>query len=258
MRLQDKSIVVTGSTTGIGEAMARRFIAEGAQVLVHGRDASRGKKIVDSLGSRAVLHVDDLSDPRAALRIAEAALEAFGKIDGLVNNAACTTRRDLQSTDAAFFDQLIAINLRAPLLLIRALVEALARTRGTVLNIGSVLGYCGESNLLAYCVSKGGLMTLSRNLADSLCHRGIRVNHLNVGWTLTENEYMVKVQDGMSERWPEQLPAEAAPSGRLIKPEEIAAAAVYWLSDESRPISGSVVELEQYPVIGRFPAKKEV
>ena len=258
MRLQGKSIIVTGSTTGIGEAMARRFVAEGAEVLIHGRDALRGNEVAAALGDRAVAHIDDLSDPRAAGRIIQAALNAFGKIDGLVNNAACTTRRDLQSTDADFFDQLISINLRAPLLLVKAMVDELSRTKGAVLNIGSVLGYCGEPFLLAYCISKGGLMTLSRNLADSLCYRGIRVNHLNVGWTLTKNEYEVKIRDGLSERWPEQVSAESAPSGRLIRPEEVAAAAVYWLGDESRPISGSVLELEQYPVIGRFPVKTEI
>ena len=96
-------------------------------------------------------------------------------------------------------------------------------------------------------------MTLSRNIANQLSAKGVRVNHINVGWTLTENEYQLKVGDGMADDWPETLPAEFAPSGALIKPEEIAAAAVYWMSDDSRPFAGSVVELEQYPVIGRIP-----
>ncbi len=100
-------------------------------------------------------------------------------------------------------------------------------------------------------------MTLSRNLADALGRDGVRVNHFNVGWVLTPNEYQVEDRRRPAARLARaQSPRTKAPSGRLIKPEEIAAAAVYWLGDESRPISGSVVELEQHPVIGRNPPKE--
>jgi len=76
---------------------------------------------------------------------------------------------------------------------------------------------------------------------------------LNVGWTLTENEYQVKMGDGLPADWPDHVPAYAAPAGRLTKPDEVAGAAVYWVSRESEPISGTVAELEQYPIIGRYP-----
>ena len=160
------------------------------------------------------------------------------------------------STDAAMFDRVMAINVRAPMLLIQAAIEHLKESRGCILNIGSINAYSGEGNLLAYSISKGGLMTLSRNLADALCHDGVRVTHFNVGWVLTPNEYHYKIADGLPKDWPEKVDRTSAPSGRLLKPEEIAAAAVYWLSDESRLISGTVLELEQYPVIGRNPTKK--
>ncbi|MEX2172061.1 MAG: oxidoreductase [Pirellulales bacterium] len=257
MRLQDKVIIVTGSTTGIGEAIARRCVAEGARVLVHGRDRKRGEELVAELGTSARLHVDDLADPAAAKRIVSAAVESWGRIDALVNNAATVSRSNLHTTTPEFFDQMIAINLRAPFLLIQAAHKWLKETRGAVLNIGSVNAYCGEANLLPYSMSKGGLMTMSRNLADALGPEQIRVTHFNVGWVLTENEYRVKVNDGMPKDWPEKVPREYAPSGRIMKPEEIAGAAVYWLSDESRPISGSVLELEQFPVIGRNPVKED-
>lgn len=256
MRLQDKVILVTGSTTGIGEAMARRFLAEGAKVVVHGRDAERGAALVAELGERAVLHVDDIADPAAPARMIESAVRAFGRLDGLVNNAALVTRSNLSNTDVALFDKLMAVNVRAPMLLIQAAWPHLKATRGAVLNIGSVNGHCGEANLLAYSISKGGLITLSRNLADALGRDGVRVNHFNVGWVLTPNEYKQKIADGLPADWPERIGLTKAPSGRLIKPEEIAAAAVYWIGDESRPISGSVLELEQHPVIGRNPPKE--
>jgi NAD(P)-dependent dehydrogenase (short-subunit alcohol dehydrogenase family) len=256
MRLKDKAIIVTGSTTGIGEAIARRCLAEGAKVLLHGRDVERGRAIANQFPGQTAFHNDDLADPGAPARIIKAAIDAFGKLDGLVNNAAWVVRSDLASTDAAMFDRVMAINVRAPLLLVQAAIEHLKQSRGCVLNIGSINAYSGEGNLLAYSVSKGGLMTLSRNLADALCHNGVRVTHFNVGWVLTPNEYHYKLADGLPKDWPEKVARTSAPSGRLLKPEEIAAAAIYWLSDESRPVSGTVLELEQYPVIGRNPTKK--
>ncbi len=257
MRLEGKAIVVTGSTTGIGRAIAERCVQEGARVLVHGRSEGRGRELVQKLGPRAMLHIDDLLDPSAAERIIASAMNSFGKLDAVVNNAAFVIRSDIHSTDAELFDKVIATNLRAPLLLIRAALEQLRKSNGCVLNIGSINAYCGEEALLAYSVSKGGLLTLSRNLGDTLnFHFGIRVNHFNVGWVLTDNEYRYKIEDGLPPDWPERLPRALSPSGRLIRPEEIAAASIYWLSDESRPISGSVVELEQFPVIGRNPPKE--
>lgn len=253
MRLHDQVILITGSTTGIGEHMARRFIAEGAKVILHGRDAGRGEALRAELGpERAAFQCGDLADASYPEQLAHDSLASFGRIDALVNNAALTTRGKIEETDAAFFDRILAVNTRAPLLLTRALLPALQASKGCVLNIGSVLAHCGQANLLAYSVSKGGLMTMTRNLADSLGPRGVRVNQLNVGWTLTENEYQVKLGDGLGEGWPERLPAYVIPLGRLLKPEDIAAAAVYWVGRESYPVTGTVAELEQYPLIGRY------
>lgn len=256
MRLKDKVILVTGSTTGIGEAIARRAITEGAKVVIHGRDVERGQAIVKEWPKQASLAVADLTQPSAAAQLVEAAVTAFGRLDALVNNAAAVTRSNLQSTDAAFFDRMMAVNARAPMLLIQAAYPHLKQSRGCVLNIGSINAYSGEKNLLAYSMSKGALMTMSRNLADALVYDHIRVNHFNVGWVLSDNEYKQKIQDGLPADWPENIDPQYAPSGRIIQPEEIAAASIYWISDESRPISGSVLELEQYPIVGRNPTKK--
>jgi len=257
MRLKDKAVIVTGSTTGIGEAMARRFVVEGARVLVHGRDRERGEKLMRELGAgKAALHVDALDDPEAASRTVDSAVRAFGKIDGIVNNAAWIIRSNLETTDAALFDRCMAINVRAPLLLIRAALPHLKRAQGAVLNIGSINGLCGEANQLAYSISKGALITMSRNLADALGRDRVRVNHFNVGWVLSPNEYKLKVSEGLPPDWHEHPPAAFAPSGKLMTPELIAAASVFWIGDESRPISGSVLEVEQYPVVGRNPLKE--
>ena len=253
MRLQDQVILITGSTTGIGEHMARRFVKEGAKVILHGRDAARGEALRNELGAdRAAFCQGDLAQADYPAKLAAEALAAFGRIDALVNNAAITSRGRIAETDAAFFDRMMAVNARAPMLLIRALFAELKKNQGVVLNIGSVLAHCGQANMLAYSMSKGALMTMTRNLADSLGMDRVRVNQLNVGWTLSDNEYQVKLGDGLGEGWPERLPAQVVPMGRLLMPEDIAAAAVYWVGRESFPVTGTVAELEQYPIIGRY------
>lgn len=253
MRLENKRIIITGSTNGIGAAMARLFVAEGAKVLLHGRDQSAGASMLAELGQAVALHIDDLADPAAPARIKEAALSAFGRIDGIVNNAAVSNRGTIENTTVDLFNRVIAVNLRAPLLLVQAALEELEKSNGTVLNIGSVVAHCGLINLLPYSISKGGLMTMTRNLALAMSTRGVRVNQMNVGWTLTPNEIKLQRSQGQPEDWLETLPEVARPSGNLLRPEEIAEAAVYWVSDVSHPITGTVFEAEQYPIIGRLP-----
>jgi NAD(P)-dependent dehydrogenase (short-subunit alcohol dehydrogenase family) len=257
MRLANKVIIITGSTTGIGKAIAFACVDEGAKVVIHGLEKDWGESVVNDLGrDKAVLYIADLSVEGAAASLVDVAIQAFGKVDAVVNNAAMVVSSDIHSTDAAFLQRVFAVNTIAPFLLIKAALPHLAIQKGSVLNIGSVNGWSGEPNLLAYSVSKGALMTLTRNLGDTL-HReeGVRVNLINPGWVLTETEVQRKKEQGLSQQWYKDLPAVYAPAGRILQPSEIAAAAVYWLSDESGPISGQVMELEQYPLIGRNPPK---
>ncbi len=255
MRLQDKVIIVTGSTGGIGKAIAVRAVAEGARVLIHGIDRGEGEKTAAALGAKAALHLDDLADPQSAPRIVAAAVAAFGRVDAVVNNAAIVPRSRLGSTSAELFDRTMAINVRAPLLLIQAAFAQLKATRGCVLNIGSINALSGEATLLDYSISKGALQTLSRNLANAHAEDGVRFNHFNVGWVLSEREYAMQIAEGQPADWPERIPKAFAPSGRIMKPEEIAAASVYWLGDESRPVNGAVVDLEQFCLYGRNAVK---
>lgn len=253
MRLLDKVIIVTGSCTGIGKAIARRCVAEGAQVVVHGLERDLGEAVVAELGDdKAVLHIEEITAEEAPQHLVDLALKTFGRLDAVVNNAAMVASSTIHTTDLALFQQVLAVNTLAPFALIKAALPYLQQQRGAVLNIGSVNAWSGEPNLMAYSVSKGALVTLTRNLGDTL-HReaGVRVNQINPGWVLTEREIERKREQGLASDWCQQLPAELAPAGRMLWPDEIAAAAVYWLADESGPVSGQIVDLEQFPFIGR-------
>jgi NAD(P)-dependent dehydrogenase (short-subunit alcohol dehydrogenase family) len=257
MRLQNKVIIVTGSTTGIGKAIALRCAAEGASIVLNGLEQGWGNELLAELGEeKAALLIEDISEDGAPERLVELAIKKFGRLDAVVNNAAIVASSNIHTTDKAFLQRMFAVNTIAPFSLIKAALPYLSAQHGCVLNIGSVNAYSGEPNLFAYSLSKGALMTMTRNLGDVL-HREnrVRVNQINPGWVLTETEIQRKKDHGLAADWYKDLPAVYAPAGRILKPSEIAAAAIYWLADESGPISGQVVELEQHPFIGRNPPK---
>lgn len=258
VRLRDKVVIVTGSTTGIGKAIALRCAAEGARVVIHGLEHDLGREALNEIDqAKAVLHIQDITQEGAPQKLVDVALNAFGKLDAVVNNAAWVVASNIETTDPAFMRKVLEVNTIAPLALIQAALPHLKKAHGCVLNIGSVNAWSGEPNLLAYSISKGALMTLTRNLGDSL-HRdhGVRVNQINPGWVLTEMEIKRKQEHGFTKDWYTKMPPAIAPAGRILLPAEMAAAALYWLSDESGPISGQVVDLEQYPFLGRNPPKE--
>jgi NAD(P)-dependent dehydrogenase (short-subunit alcohol dehydrogenase family) len=257
MRLKDKVILVTGSTTGIGEGMVRVFAREGAKVMVHGRRRDAAQTLVAEIGGEASFVIGSLEDPQVPAKLIAETIHHFGRIDGLVNNAAAITRGSIEKTDGELFDRTVAVDLKAPFLLIQAALPYFRKQgSGRVLNIGSMNAYCGERNQFIYSICKGGLMTLTRNLADAYGAEGIRVNQLNVGWTLTPNEFVLKMKEGLPEDWPMRVSRTFAPSGRLLSPEDVAWAAVYFLSDEAALINGAILDVEQYPLIGRNPVKE--
>lgn len=257
MRLQNKVIIITGSCTGIGKAIAQRCVAEGARVIIHGLEQEWGEAVVADLGKdKAVLQIEDISSEGAPQRLVDLAINNFEQLDAVVNNAAIVASSNIHTTDAGLLRRILEVNTVAPFALIKAALPELRKQKGCVLNIGSVNAFSGEPNLLAYSVSKGALMTLTQNLGDTLFREdGVRVNQINPGWVLTENEAIRKREHGLADDWYKDLPSVYAPAGRIIWPAEIAAAAVYWLADECGPISGQVMTLEQYPFIGRNPPK---
>jgi NAD(P)-dependent dehydrogenase (short-subunit alcohol dehydrogenase family) len=247
--LEGKIALVTGSTSGIGRGIAEHFAALGARVAVHGRDERRARDVAAGIGSAAAPVTGDLTHADTCRRIVRFTIEQFGGIDVLVNNAASTARGYIEDTPVELWDAIMNVNLRAPFLCIQEAVKSMkARGGGSIVNIGSINAYIGEPKLGPYSVSKGGLMTLTRNAAAALSRYRIRVNQINVGWTLTEGEERVKrVEEGRGQEWLQHAVA-ASPFGRLLAPRDIAIASAYFASDDSALVTGTVMDLEQSPV----------
>lgn len=248
----EKVCLITGSTSGIGRGIAEHFAVLGARVVIHGRNLPRGAGVVKEIqdaGGDAFFVDADLGDEAACRSLVARAVAHYGQLDVLVNNAADTSRGTIEDTSTALWDAILAQNLRAPFLLTQeAVAHMKPRRAGSIVNVGSVNAYIGEPKLCAYAVSKGGLMTLTKNTASYLNQYRIRVNQINVGWTLTEGEERVKREgEGLGPEWLAEA-VKTRPFGRLLLPQDIAYAAAYFASDESACVTGSVMDLEQYPV----------
>jgi NAD(P)-dependent dehydrogenase (short-subunit alcohol dehydrogenase family) len=250
-RMADKIALVTGATTGIGRGIAEHLAALGAMVVVHGRDEEAGAEVVARLqadGTQATFVAGDLRDVAACRAVVQSAIRWRGGLDVLVNNAAITSRGFLEDAPVELWDEIMDVNLRAPFLCLQEAVKSMkARGGGSIVNIGSINAYIGAPKLGPYSVSKGGLMTMTRNAASALKQYRIRVNQLNVGWTLTDGEDRVQRKEGTHQDWLADALA-TRPFGRLLSPHDVALAVAYFASDDSALITGSVLDLEQEPI----------
>ena len=251
LRFDNKAIVVTGGTQGVGRATAKLLAERGARaVAICGRSADNGNSVAEEireLGSEALFVQADLSLPEDCFAVIDRAEEAFGDLGCLVNCCGCTTRGTLESTTPDLWDYLFNVNVRAPFLLTQRVVPNIRRhgRGGTIANIGSVAAYGGQPYITAYSAAKAALLTLTKNLANSLRWDKIRVNALNIGWTATPTEHDLQANyHGYGENWLESASA-AQPFGRLLLPEDIARALAFLLSDESGIMTGSIVDFDQ-------------
>jgi NAD(P)-dependent dehydrogenase (short-subunit alcohol dehydrogenase family) len=253
-RLDGKVVLVSGSTTGIGEGIARQASAEGARVMIHGTNEAEAQRVVGDLGpERTAYSLGNLTDPAVPARVVAETVARFGRLDALVNNAAISTRSNLRDTTPEFFDHIMAINARAPMLFAQAALAPFESQRdGVIVNIGSINAYGGAEKLLAYSMTKGALMALTRNLASHYVALGIRSHQLNIGWTLTPNEYELVKSDGETDGWPERVDPKIIPLGRMLLPQDIAYAVCYLISPEAQMLNGAVFDVDQNNLHGRL------
>ena len=250
-RFAGKVAVVTGSTQGIGEAVARRLAEEGAQgIVVTGRDATRGEAVARALmehGTESFFVPVELSEPKGCSDLIEATDRRFGRIDTLINAAGIATRGTIVDTTVELWDYLMAVNARGPFLLMQGAIRIMRRedVAGTIVNVGSMASYGSVPYLTPYAASKGALMTLSRNVAYAVMWDRIRVNHVNPGWMDTPGEDVIQRRfHSGGKDWLAEAEARK-PFGRLIKPDELAATIAFLASDDSGLMTGTVVDFDQ-------------
>ncbi len=250
-QLAGKVAVVTGGTQGLGEAVARLLAARGAEgIVVSGRDAARGERVraeLEQAGAKAMFVAAELAELEQVRAIVRRCDETFGRVDCLVNAAALTDRGSILGTTPELFDRMFAVNVRAPFFLIQDAARLMRREGrgGTIVNILSTSAHGGQHFLSAYSASKGALGVLTRNVAYALMRDRIRVNGLNIGWMDTPGEHAIQGRAHAAPAdWLERA-GEGLPLGRLLDPGEVARAVAFLCSEESRPMSGSLVDFDQ-------------
>ena len=248
--------IVTGSTQGLGEAIARHLVAEKmiGGLVICGRNAGNGQRLARELagqGCATEFVTADLARVEDCQGVIDAARGAFGRIDYLVNGPRRASGWILDSTPA-LFDRIVALNVRAPFFLMQGALRAMidGAIRGAIVNIISMSSHGGQPFLTPYSMSKGAV-TLTKNVAQSVIDHRIRVNGLNLGWMDTPGEDAIQKRfHGADDDWLKKA-EQARPFGRLVKPDEVARGVAFLLSERSGLMTGSIIDYDQ-SIVGTY------
>ncbi len=250
-RIDGKIAVITGGSQGLGAAIARLFAKAGAAgIAIVGRDFEKGEKVardIDAVpGVPIMMIAADLADIDQVRRIMADADRRFGRVDILVNAAGSTDRGNLLNTTPELFDQMFAVNVRAPFFLMQDAVKIMEREgiEGRIVNIGSTSERAGQPFLAPYSASKGALATLTRHAGYALMRNGVHVNQLDIGWMASDHEREIQLAESGDPDWEEKARA-ALPFGRLLDPDEVARAVLWMSSDDSGMMTGAVIHFDQ-------------
>ena len=244
-RFTNKTVLVTGASSGIGRATALALGREGASVVAAGRRADRLKGVVSAIeesGGQAIALTGDTREAEAANAFVRAAVERFGGLDGLVHAAGVLGNGSVTATDPGEWDRVMDINVRAAWLMTRAAGPELVKRKGAIVHLSSVASTRPYANLVAYCVSKAAVDMLVRCAALDFAPDGVRVNAVNPGVVVTELHTVTNAvadYSGFLER-----SKSTHPLGRVGQADEIAALILFLLSDEAGWITGSTVAID--------------
>jgi NAD(P)-dependent dehydrogenase (short-subunit alcohol dehydrogenase family) len=252
MLLENKVAVVTGGAKGIGYAIARRFLEEGARVVIADTDDEAGPAAVEELdGLGRIRYVEcDVGERLDVRNMVAATIDAFGDIDILVNNAAILVKADFLDLDPDDFDRVLRVNLKGALLCSQAVARHMVERikeggqPGSIVNLSSVNAVFAIPDQVPYSVSKGGLSQLTKVMALSLARHGIRVNAIGPGSIATE-----MLEQVMTRPEVRRTILSRTPLGRIGEPREIAAIAAFLASDQASYVTGQTI----YADGGRLP-----
>jgi len=245
VRLDRKVAFVTGASRGIGEAIARRFAAEGARVVLAARDKAACERIAGEIaasGKEAMAALCDVTDRGSVAMAIATAVARWGRLDVLVNNAGLGGPTPLDDPDDSRWDAIIATNLTAVFRVTREASPFLPEG-GRVINLSSVLGRFGVPGLGAYTASKHGVIGLTRALALELAPRRITVNAICPGWVETEMARQGFRRMAGEEKGRE-IAAKMAPLGRVLDTGEVAGLAAYLASDDAQSVTGQAIVID--------------
>jgi meso-butanediol dehydrogenase / (S,S)-butanediol dehydrogenase / diacetyl reductase len=259
MNFSGKTVLVTGSTTGIGEACARLFAQSGAAVMVSGRDLARGEAVIAAIrsaGGKAQFLATDLREAGACDALVASTIAALGGLDVLINNAGILYSADApQTTDAQWLDTM-AVNVNALFFLSRAAVRHMRHTgSGAIVNIASEWGLNGEANHVAYCASKGAVIQITRCMALDHARENIRINSVCPGEIHTRMVDEIATQRGGDRAENLRALAQGIPMRRLAQPIEVARCVHFLASDLASYVTGTnlVVDGGNDATAGPYP-----
>lgn len=241
-RLKGKRALVTGGTTGIGLAIARQFLLEGARVMVTGWNEDTLARAREELGREVPVVRIDAGNAGDQQQLRARVEEAFGQLDVAVLNAGIGVFKPLEAWDEESFDRSFAVNLKGPFFLVQALLPVLANPASIVLT-GSVNAHIGMATSSVYSATKAALRSLARTLSGELASRGVRVNTLSPGPVSTPIYGKLGLPDEALREMSESL-LKQMPAGRFADPVEIAHAAVFLASDESAYAIGTELVMD--------------
>lgn len=247
-RLTDKVVVITGGTKGIGQGIAFMAAEEGAKVVIGGRNESEGQQavrdIADRYGTEALFVQGDISKEAACKQLIDMAVDRFGRVDGLVNNAGIFPRGTITDTTEELFESIFAVNIKGAFFCSKHAILSMQQTGGgSIVQVGSTNAFRSGKDLAAYASSKGALLTLNRHIAAQYGKQNIRSNWITVGWVASEGEIELHQGYGRSLEDLKRVAEKSVPSGKMQTPRDIAYGAIYLLSDEAAQVTGTEIAI---------------
>ncbi|MCZ4255656.1 SDR family oxidoreductase [Sulfitobacter sp. G21635-S1] len=243
MRLTGKTAIITGGASGFGAGIVRRFLQDGARVMIADLNGSAASDLAQEMGDHAIAHTVDVSDGLSVNDMCRTAIEEWGHVDILINNAGVThLPTPLDEVSEEDFDRVFNVNMKSVYLTARALVPHMKeRAAGAILNIASTAGVSPRPNLNWYNASKGWMITATKTMAVELAPKGIRVNALNpvAGETPLLKSFMGEDTPEMRAKFLSTIPL-----GRFSTPQDMGNAALFLCSDEASMITGVAMEVD--------------